>query len=272
MAVESGTRSGLRASNPILGVVAEAGELISFGGRSALQLLGTGRYFAETLRQCGILIVGSALIVLSLEMVVGSECSLVVAYLLRPIGASSFIGFNTQICGVRELYPYMFAYIFAAKVGCGLVAEIGSMRINDEIAALEAQGVDPMRYVVATRLMAILMTVPFLYLLGMVIGTIGSYVIAVIQFGEVSRGQWTALFFGTQTFTDNVFSLIKTMTMATTIGVVGTYYGYRARGGPVGVGAATARAMMVNLVLIHVIGAVLSALFWGTDSRIPYGG
>jgi phospholipid/cholesterol/gamma-HCH transport system permease protein len=253
-------------------VISEAGDMLSFSGRSLLHAAGASRYFAEVLRQCALLALGSTAIIVGLVMVVGAECSLFVTYLLRPIGGSSFLGFNTQICGLREMWPYMFGYIFAAKVGCGLVAEIGSMRISEEIDAMESQGVDPMTYVVATRLLSVLLSVPAIYLIAMVFGTLGSYLVGVVQFGEVSPGQWASLFFGTQTLQDNLFSLVKAMSFATTIALVGLYYGYRARGGPVGVGNATARSMIVNLILIHVIGSVLSALFWGTDARIPYGG
>jgi phospholipid/cholesterol/gamma-HCH transport system permease protein len=166
----------------------------------------------------------------------------------------------------------MFAYVFAAKVGCGLVAEIGSMRINEEVDALESQGVDPMTYLVSTRLIAVWLTVPAMYFIAMVFGTLGAFLVAVGQFGEVTHGQFSALFFGTQPVLDNIFSLIKAVSFATAITIVGMYYGYRVRGGPVEVGDATARSMIVNLILIHVIGSVLSAVFWGTDSRIPFGG
>jgi phospholipid/cholesterol/gamma-HCH transport system permease protein len=170
------------------------------------------------------------------------------------------------------MWPYMFAYIFAAKVGCGLVAEIGSMRISDEIDALESVAVDPMTYIVATRLLAVWMTVPLIYVVAMVFGSIGSGLVDVVQIPSVSYGQWATLHWASQSLTDNFFSLFKVMVFATLIALVGMYYGYRARGGAVGVGAATARSMVVNLVMIHVIGAALTSLFWGSDARTTIGG
>jgi phospholipid/cholesterol/gamma-HCH transport system permease protein len=255
-----------------LGIVREAGDIAGFALRAVMLAAGAWRYFAEILRQCGILILGTTLVVVGLVTVVGGECGLFNIYLLRPIGATSFLGFTTAICGLREMWPYMFGYVFAAKVGCGLVAEIGSMRISEEIDAMDAIGVDPMRYVISTRLLAVWMTVPFIYVAAMVFGTLGSYLVVVVQSHAVSLGQWETLHFASQTLADNAFSLIKAMSFATVIALVGMYYGYRARGGPVGVGAATARSMVVNLVLIHVIGAVLSAVFWGTNSRTAIGG
>jgi phospholipid/cholesterol/gamma-HCH transport system permease protein len=188
-----------------------------------------------------------------------------------PIGASSFAGLATQICGLREMWGYMFAYVFAAKVGCGLVAEIGSMRISEEIDALESVGVEPMSFLIATRLLAVWLTVPLMYAVAMVFGTLGSYLVVVVQLRGTSFGQWAALHFSTQTLSDNVLSIIKVTVTANFIALVGMYYGYRARGGPVGVGAATARSMIVNLVMIHVVGAGLTQLFWG-HARVPIGG
>jgi phospholipid/cholesterol/gamma-HCH transport system permease protein len=165
----------------------------------------------------------------------------------------------------------MFAYVFAAKVGCGLVAEIGSMRISEEIDALESVGVDPMRYVIATRLLAVWMTVPFMYAIAMAFGTIGSYLVVVVELQGTSLGQWLTLHFASQSLLDNFLSILKVTVIATGIALVGMYYGYRAKGGPVGVGTATARSMIVNLVMIHVIGAALTTIFWG-NAQVPIGG
>jgi phospholipid/cholesterol/gamma-HCH transport system permease protein len=257
---------------PVVRLLREVGDIVAFSGRAVFSAGDAWRYFAEILRQCSLLIVGSTVVILGLVTLVGGECGLFNIYLLRSIGASGFLGFTTAICGVREAWPYMFAYVFAAKVGCGLVAEIGSMRINQEIDAMESVGVDPMRYVVATRLLAVWMTVPVMYVTAMVFGTLGSYLVVVAQIGEVSRGQWETLHFASQTLSDNLFSVTKVMTFATVIALVGMYYGYRTRGGPVGVGDATARSMVVNLVLIHIVGSLLSAVFWGTTGRLAIGG
>jgi phospholipid/cholesterol/gamma-HCH transport system permease protein len=128
-----------------------------------------------------------------------------------------------------------------------------------------------MRYVVATRLVAVWMTVPLMYAVAMVFGTIGSWLVVVVQLHGTSLGQWISVHFSTQTLSDNFLSIVKVTVIATFIALVGMYYGYRARGGPVGVGAATARSMIVNLVMIHVVGAALTTIFWGR-ARVPIGG
>src|SRR4029077_2928955 len=128
------------------------------------------------------------------------------------------------------------------------------MRISEEIDALESVGVDPIRYIVGTRLLAVWLTVPFMYAIAMFFGALGGFLVAIVQFGSVSQGQFEAMVLGTWTVQDTLFSFIKTISIATAIALVGMYYGYRAKGGPAGVGNATARSMIVNLVLIHVIG------------------
>ena len=256
----------------LLKPVREVGNLASFSLRALVALRGVWVYSAEMLRQCALLITGSALIVCAMQFVVGGECALFGNYLLRGFGASAAIGSFTEICDVRELFPYMFGYIFAAKVGCGLVAEIGSMRISDELDALESVGTDPMRYVVGTRLLAALLCIPVIYVISMLVGTAGSLVVVVAQVHETSFGGWAAGHWTYQDLSENFFSLVKACVIGVAIVLVGMYYGYRARGGPVGVGAATARSMILNLVLIHVLSASMSTLFWGTSARTPVGG
>jgi len=252
--------------------VSEVGDFAAFSRRSVGAVFGVWQYVGELLRQAGVLVLGTTLIIFGMVMIVGAECGLLTVYLLRGIGASTFAGFTTAICGIREMWPYMFAYVFAAKVGCGLVAEVGSMRIAEELDTLNVMAIDPMKFVIATRLLAVWITVPFMYALAIVFGTLGSFLVIIVQFNVVSLGQWISLHFQSQTLMDNVFSLTKAVSFATVITLVGLYYGWRASGGPEGVGAATARSMVVNLVLIHVIGGALTAVFWGTGGRIPFGG
>ena len=113
-----------RETPKLLAQVRELGDMAAFSTRAIFATPGALRYFAEALRQIGTLVVGTTLVLLALEAVIGGECALFFVYLVRPLGAGSFTGFFEVPCGIRELYPYMFGYIFAAKVGCGLVAEI----------------------------------------------------------------------------------------------------------------------------------------------------
>ena len=166
----------------------------------------------------------------------GLQCGIEGAYFNRTVGAPAYAGVFTAWCDLREMVPYMFGYIMAAKVGTGIVAELGAMRINEEIDALEVIGVRPITFLAATRLLAAWMVLPFVYLSAVGVGFFASYLAVVKQIGEVSSGGYFLIFWMFQNPPDLLFSVIKGMAMATAIVAVGCYYGYTASGGPVGVG------------------------------------
>jgi phospholipid/cholesterol/gamma-HCH transport system permease protein len=209
------------------------GEIARFGGR-VMGIVYSGRvlrFFGESLRQAGILILGSALVIWGLVFVLGLQCGIEGAYLLRANGAPAYAGVFSAWCDLREILPYAFGYMLSAKVGTGIVAELGAMRISDEIDALEVMGVPPVTFLCATRLLAAWIAFPFMYLVA-----------------------------------------IGVMYLASYIALVGCYYGYTASGGPVGVGTATAKSMVLNIVLVHIIGMLGTLVFWGANPRAPIGG
>jgi phospholipid/cholesterol/gamma-HCH transport system permease protein len=175
-------------------------------------------------------------------------------------------------CDLRELIPYAFGYMMAAKVGTGIVAELGSMRISEEIDALEVMGFDSMLFLCATRLLAAWIVLPFMYIAAVGAGFFASYLAVVVQIGEVSQGGYSLIFWQFQNPPDLLFSALKAMAMATVIVLVGCYYGYNASGGPVGVGTATAKSMVLNIVLVHLVGMLGTQVFWGANPRAPIGG
>jgi phospholipid/cholesterol/gamma-HCH transport system permease protein len=111
-----------------------------------------------------------------------------------------------------------------------------------------------------------------MYLFGVGVGYFASWLAVVKQIAEVSSGGYFLIFWEFQNPPDLIFSLIKGMTMATVIVLVGCYYGYTASGGPVGVGTATAKSMVLNIVLVHIIGMMGTLVFWGANPRAPIGG
>jgi phospholipid/cholesterol/gamma-HCH transport system permease protein len=254
--------------------VSALGEIAKFGGRMLGDVLSGRvlRFFGEALRQAGILILGSTLVIWGLVFIIGLECGIEGAYLLRAQGAPPYAGVFSAWCDLRELVPYGFGYMMAAKIGTGLVAELGSMRISDEIDALEVMGIDSMLFLCATRLLGAWMCLPFIYITSVAAGFFASYLAVVQQIGDVSSGGYSLIFWMFQNPPDLLYSVAKGMVMATAIVIVGCYYGYRARGGPVGVGTATAKSMVLNLVLVHLIGMLGTQLFWGANPRAPIGG
>jgi phospholipid/cholesterol/gamma-HCH transport system permease protein len=254
--------------------ISSFGEIAKFSGRVLGQVYGLRvfRFFGEALRQAGILILSSTLVIWGLVFIIGLQCGIEGAYFNRSVGAPAYAGVFSAWCDLRELVPYAFGYMMAAKVGTGIVAELGSMRISDEIDALEVMGIDSMLFLCATRLLAAWMVLPFMYIAAVGAGFFASYLAVVQQIGEVSSGGFFLVFWMFQNPPDLLYSVLKGMFMATAIVLVGCYYGYTAGGGPVGVGTATAKSMVLNIVLVHLIGMLGTQLFWGANPRAPIGG
>jgi phospholipid/cholesterol/gamma-HCH transport system permease protein len=254
--------------------VASLGEL----GRFCARVLGSVyggrvfRFFGEALRQAGILIMSSTLVICGLVFIIGLQCVIEGAYFLRAQGSPAYAGVFSAWCDLRELVPYAFGYMMAAKVGTGFVAELGSMRISEEIDALEVMGIPSLVFLCATRLLGAWMVLPFMYIASIGAGFYASYLAVVEQIGDVSSGGFLLIFCMFQNPPDLLYSVIKGMTMATAIVLVGCYYGYNASGGPVGVGTATAKSMVLNIVLVHLIGMLGTQFFWGANPRAPIGG
>ena len=254
--------------------IANFGEIAKFSGKILGRVYGLRvfGFFGETLRQCGILILSSTLVIWGLVFIIGLQCGIEGAYFNRSVGAPAYAGVFSAWCDLRELVPYAFGYMMAAKVGTGIVAELGSMRISDEIDALEVMGVNSVTFLCATRLMAAWMVLPFMYIAAIGAGFFASYLAVVQQIGEVSSGGFFLIFWMFQNPPDLLYSIIKAMVMATGIVLVGCYYGYNASGGPVGVGTATAKSMVLNIVFVHLVGMLGTQIFWGANPRAPIGG
>jgi phospholipid/cholesterol/gamma-HCH transport system permease protein len=254
--------------------VARVGEVADFFWQIVRRILNgrVARYLVEILRQANALALGSVFIVLVLVFAFGLTIGIQASYGARLVGAPSAAGAFTSIGDMREIAPYAFGYMMAAKVSTGYVAEIGTMRITDEIDALDVMGLDSIAYLCSTRLLASWLVLPLVYGFAMVISFLGSFISVVLQIGQVSMGGYLQLFWKFQNPSDFLFSGVKGMAMATFVVLVGCYYGYKVRGGPVEVGRATAKAMVVNLVGVHAIGILGSQLFWGGAPRLPMGG
>jgi phospholipid/cholesterol/gamma-HCH transport system permease protein len=255
--------------------LAVTGELVRFGSRVVgdVYSLRVLRFFGESLRQAGILIVGSTAVIWSLVFITGlGPCGIEGAYFNQSVGAPAYSGVFAAWCNLREVIPYAFGYMMAAKVGTGIVAELGAMRISEEIDALEVMGIDSTVFLCATRLLAAWIVLPFMYIGAIGVAYLASYLAIVEQIGYVSSGGFLLIFWQFQNAPDFLYSVIKGMTMATVIVLVACYYGYNASGGPVGVGVATAKSMVLNLVLVTLIGMLGTQVFWGANPRAPIGG
>jgi phospholipid/cholesterol/gamma-HCH transport system permease protein len=253
------------------GSLQTAGDALVFAGRALRELRRAAGYGPEILRQAALIATGSTMVIVAIAFFAGGSCGLESSTLARAFGASSIAGGFSSWCTLREVTPFVFGYIVAAKVGCGMVAELGAMRVDEEIDAIEAMGVRPLAWLVGTRILACTAILPIAYLIALASAEGAAYLISVFRFGDVSSGTWQLFFFNFQDAWDLVFSLVKGLVISAFVVVVSVYFGYNVRGGPAEVGLATARAMAVNVVGITVISAIGTLVFWGANPRLPLG-
>jgi phospholipid/cholesterol/gamma-HCH transport system permease protein len=265
-------RLGRGFVNPVRGTLEEAGRMSSFGVTAFAEMRGVWRYTAETLRQVGMLITGSALVLLGMQFVFGLTCGNESVYVLRGYGASSYEGVFAAICPLREATPFMFAYMVGAKIGCGYVAELGSMRISDEIDAMETLGINSMRYLVSTRLLANIMVSAPIFIIGLAVFYLGEEFVVLVQVHDISKATFTSVLWEFTDAKSILFSYTKTLVMWVCIVISSLYFGYKASGGPVGVGSATAKSMISALVITMVLNEGFTFFFWGVNPKLPVGG
>ena len=250
----------------------EAWELAEFFWHSFAGLRRVPRYTSEVLRQAAILVRGSTVIVFAMVTFIGMAAVTFAYFFLRSAGASDYTGLFAGIVMPRAAVPIMFGYVFSAKVGCGLVAEIGAMRINDEIDAFEVEGVNPLSYVVGTRLIGALIFIPVAVTVALLGGYAGSLFQAVPVLHSTSLGGFNHFNWAGENLTDNLQAYLNCGSMAMFIVLVSCFYGYTAKGGPAGVGAACARSLLVNIIMVHVIATFWVFLFFGINPNLPIGG
>jgi phospholipid/cholesterol/gamma-HCH transport system permease protein len=246
------------------------GEIVLFAGRSLASVPRALRYRNEIWWYAAFLAIGSTPVALLMTYFSGSECSVEAYYSLHQLGgAESLAGVFNALCDMREITPLFFGFAIGAKVGCGLVAELGTMRINEEIDALETMGVPSVPFLVSTRMLAAFMVLPFMYILSLATSFLASWVVQRFQIGLVSNGVYFAYFWRYTNLQDLGYSLIKAVVFAFMVICVGVYYGYHVKGGAVGIGRAVAKTMAVSLVLIVVANAILTQIFWGQNPNLP---
>src|SRR6266576_617119 len=191
--------------------LASSGAIARFASEVVLDVW-TGhvmRFFGESLRQAGILILYSTLVIWALVFTTGlGTCGIEAAYFNQSVGAPTYSGVFAAWCNLREAVPYAFGYMMSAKVGTGIVAELGAMRISEEIDALEVMGINSVTFLCATRLLAAWMVLPFMYIGAIGVGYLGSYIAIVHQIGYVSSGGYLLIFWQFQNVPDRVHSPI----------------------------------------------------------------
>ncbi|MGH7686446.1 MAG: MlaE family ABC transporter permease [Candidatus Dormibacteria bacterium] len=247
------------------------GRMVQFSGGALAHIPQSTRYMREIWWYAAFIAIGSTPVALVLTYFTGSECSVEAYYSLSQIGAQSLAGVFNALCDTREITPLFFGFAIGAKVGCGLVAELGTMRVNEEIDALEVMGIPSKIYLVSTRMLATFIVLPFMYLLALGVSYLGSYVVQMFQVpaGTISSGIYSDYFYRFINLQDIGFSLIKAVVFAFLIVCVAVYYGYNVTGGAVGIGRAVAKTMALALVITVVVNALLTQVFWGVNPNLP---
>jgi phospholipid/cholesterol/gamma-HCH transport system permease protein len=212
----------------------------------------------------GALVVGGGMffVVVSISFFTGTEVGLEGFSGLNQIGASAFTGVITALANTREITPLVAGVALAAQVGAGFTAQLGAMRISDEIDALEVMGVNSVVYLVATRVWAALITMIPLYLAALFASYLASELIVTKFFG-LSSGTYQHYFQLYLPPIDIFYSFMKAMIFAVLVTFVHCYYGYNAAGGPAGVGVAAGRAIRLSIILVVVVNLILSLILFG---------
>lgn len=263
-----GGATGTTSSYEKVSMTVESAHIAKFAVTVIKNLPGAGRYPSEVMRQLGILIFTTAPPMIFLELMLASEASLEGHYLMKQLGVASYTGLFVAYAHYK-VGPIFWAWMLSAKVGTGLVAELGSMRISEEIDALEVMGIHSVSYLLSTRIIAISIFTPFVYFISMALMSLDSLGLNVYAFGGVSKGGYLEVFWQFMSEYNYAMSFLNAFILGLVIIFTGCYYGYNAKGGPVGVGTATAKSMIINMVVSNILGAAFMQLFFGGNPRLP---
>lgn len=230
----------------------EIGDITYFSNRFFKELFSKPFEFKELLRQCYNMGNKSLGLVLITGFIIGLVLTLQTRPTLEQFGAEAWMPSMVSISLIREISPIITALICAGRIGSGIGAELGSMRVTEQIDAMEVSGTNPFKYLVVTRVLATTLMVPILVIFGDVMGLYGSYLVENLK-GDVSFFLYFNKVFNAIEFSDLIPATIKTFFFGYAIGIVGCYKGYYCEKGTVGVGIAANSAVVYTSMLLFII-------------------
>ena len=260
--------------------LANVGEQMIFMAKSLGDIVPASRHFGEIARLiseitmgAGALLVGAgtAGVIFFMAFFTGTQVGLEGFKGLQLIGAEAFTGFVSAFANTREITPLIAGVTLAAQVGAGFTAEIGAMRVNEEIDALEVMAVKPVPYLISTRIVAALVAITPLYLISLFSSYLATELVVTKLLG-LSGGTYAHYFTLFLPATDVFYSLIKAATFATAVALIHCYYGFHASGGPAGVGVAVGKAIRASIVVVNVLNLMLSSFMWGVEDTVRIAG
>ncbi len=233
----------------------------------------TLRLIAEISMGSGALAVigGTVVVVGFLTLFTGGTIAVQGYSSLSNIGVESLTGFFAAVINVRIAVPVIAGIGLAATIGAGATAQLGAMRVSEEIDALEAMAIKSIPYLVSTRIVAGLIAIIPLYSLASVASFLASRFATTFLFGQ-SPGVYDHYFSTFLIPTDILWSFVQAICMAVAVMMIHTYYGFNASGGPVGVGIAVGNAVRASLVVVVVITLLLSLAIYGVDGKFNLSG
>jgi phospholipid/cholesterol/gamma-HCH transport system permease protein len=237
----------------------EIGDFSYFAIRFFKEVFNLPFEFNELAKQCYNIGNRSLLLVSLTGFIIGLVFTLQSRPTLLEFGAVSMMPAMVTISIVREIGPIITALICAGKIGSGIGAELGSMRVTEQIDAMEVSGTNPYKFLVVTRVLATTLMLPLLVVLGDTIAIFGSYLVENIQ-GDVSYQLYYNLAFKKLEFSDVLPATLKSFFFGYAIGLVGCYTGYYCKKGTSGVGTAANTAVVYSSILVFLIDFIVVLL------------
>lgn len=232
--------------------LAETGELSYFAGRFFKEAVKPPYEFGEFIRQSYYIGYNSLPLVGITGFIMGLVLTLQTRPTLEELGAVAWMPNMVGISIIREIGPVLTALICAGKIGSGIGAELGSMRVTEQIDAMEVSGTNPFKYLVVTRVLAATFTLPVLVVLGDTISLLGSFLVENVK-GAVSFQLYFNKMFDALDYGDLVPATVKSFFFGFAIGLVGCFKGYYSEKGTEGVGRAANIAVVIASMLLFVI-------------------
>lgn len=237
-------------------ILNETGDIARFTGRFFVELFKPRMELNELLRQCYYIGYMSVSLVAVTAFIMGLVITIQSRPTLVEFGAESWLPKMVSVSLIREIAPVITALICAGKIGSGIGAELGSMKVTEQIDAMEVSGTNPYKYLVVTRVLGTTLMIPVLAILADGISLYGGYLGANIQ-GVVSADLYWSQVFDALQFKDIIPAIIKTFFFGFAIGIIGCYKGFNSNKGTEGVGQSANSAVVLSSLLVFVIDLLI---------------
>lgn len=237
------------------------GGVVMFGRAAYWTLLTTPPYLGETLKQTYRITMGCMPVVLLVSMFIGANTVVQGHQVLKMLGAESLVGMFASFTLVRELGPVLAGAMVAAKAGSEIASELATMRIRAQIDAIAVMGVDPVRFLVVPRIVASMFAMTALTVFALYAAIAAGYVVGVVQFGINGQSFLEQIAFTTKMH-DVYAAIVKAVLFGGVLSVIQAYSGFSAQPGPLGVGLATNRAVVVGTTAIAWVNLMVTGVMY----------